>query len=164
MDDANVQKVRNFHELCQEPETVKNIGVNSKSSHADIQKQFSCWFVGFLISFMPVFGMAIYHLIIGKRLVEVFVIEFCSSEIMFISVSTAVTAMYDFFVAEKRFSWSYILIIVFSSILYTIFFILNDSSPESYNVRMVIALNVIFLAVVFTRRIAQFLQEYRRSI
>lgn len=151
---------RRMRELCEEPKTVENASAGCNENKTAIVNRFKCWIFGFVISCVPIFGLAIFRFLIGESSDGIWIDVLSDSEIMFISISVAVTAMYDYISSKKQFPWSYIILIILGAILFTGISIANESFSDYFNAQVAMVLNVAFIAIVLVRGIAQYIQEY----
>lgn len=145
--------------LCEEPKIGKNKNNNSELNN--IKNRYKCWIFGFIISILPILGLTFFYAMIGDLSGEFLKKMFSDSSIMFISVTTCVSLMYEYILSEKCLPWLHMTVIIFASFLYTGISIASEKFLDNYNFTLAIVFNIIFIIIVLARGYFQYKEEIR---
>ena len=151
---------KNLHTLCDEAEIVSDKSKPNNVEINNIKERFRCWILGFIISCIPMLGLAVYKVLTNENIKDIFIQTLSESEIMFLGVSIAVTAMYDYVSYQKKFSWTYIIIMLLGTILYMAIALAESIPSVEFNSWYACGLNISFVSIVLLRGFVQYAIQY----
>lgn len=146
------ENVKKIMDLAKENVTKKRFKFNKNAAI-----RYLYWFVGMVISFVPLFALPFAKTLISAPQSGFFQEIFKSSEIFFVGVSLAIAALNDYIhkTQPKKFSslwtWSNIIIILFGAMFYGITVILIQNSDVwkiNINYEFLSTCNFLYLLVI----------------
>lgn len=152
---------KRIQELCDETEVVTQTLQSEILCKDTVKERFNCWISGFGVSCVPILGSLIVQVLIGGvSLFDSMLHMLDSSEIIFLGISIAVTAMYDYVTYQKKFSWLYIIIVLLGTVIYTVISMIENMEDINANFFYIRILNICFLSLVLIRGGAQYYKQY----
>lgn len=154
------EAIYRLQQLCNEPETANNGTKKQPENKAATKERLKCWIAGILISFASILVLFFVRLSILENKMKVLIDTLSDTEIMFMSVSTAITAMYDYVSTKKMFSWFYLIVVLIGSLFFMGFSVINEIATVDVNPKITIIINISFFLIVFLRGVVQYLCEF----
>jgi len=128
-------------------------------------ERFLAWLAGFVVSCIPICLPPIIFSLFNETVTGYWRKTLSGAEIAFIGVTLCITAMYDLInqkSAEKRFPWSYLILLIIGVMFFAVISAAKELS-SNFNYNLAILLNFIFLGAALLRGVSQYIKEYKEA-